>query len=148
MIILPLKSRPCLAELSMHLRGIDRDASSMARSQSSRFSNEANRKVLLLDCRRYRCAWPDPKEGFGQHPLLRPDGRNLDPEKVWSLTEDAAYGLFVDFRWADNSGNPYCPRCGCLEPWVCKFLEANQAFVVIEAVSFFFRELSCGRYYR
>lgn len=39
------------------------------------------------------CAWPDPKEGFGQHPLLRPDGRDLDPEKVWSLSEDDAYGL-------------------------------------------------------
>lgn len=64
-----------------------------------------------------RCAWSDPKEGFGQHPLLRPDGRNLDPEKVWSLTEDEAYALFVDYRWADNGGKPYCPRCGCLEPY-------------------------------
>jgi transposase-like protein len=48
---------------------------------------------------------------------LRPDGRNLDPEKVWSLSEDDAYSLFVDFRWADNGGKPYCPRCGCLEPY-------------------------------
>jgi hypothetical protein len=48
--------------------------------------------------------------------LLRPNGRNLDPERVWSLSEDAAYGLFVDFRWADNGGKPYCPRYGCLEP--------------------------------
>ncbi|MFW8645473.1 hypothetical protein ACOJBO_37090 [Rhizobium beringeri] len=44
---------------------------------------------------------------------MRPDGRDLDPEKVWSLPEDDAYGLF-DFRWADNNGKPYCPRCGCL----------------------------------
>ncbi|QPB24627.1 transposase (plasmid) [Rhizobium sp. 007] len=34
-----------------------------------------------------------------------------------SLPEDNAYGLFVDFRWADNGGDPYCPRCGCLEPY-------------------------------
>ena len=40
-----------------------------------------------------------------------------DPEEVWSLSEDDAYGLFVDFRWADNAGEPYYPRCGCLEPY-------------------------------
>lgn len=39
--------------------------------------------------------------------MLRPDDRDLDPEKVWLLSEDDAYGLFVDFRWADNGGKPY-----------------------------------------
>ncbi|MBB4440731.1 hypothetical protein M2310_004151 [Rhizobium leguminosarum] len=42
-----------------------------------------------------QCAWPDPKDGFGQHPLLRPDGRKLDPKKIWSLSEDDAYGFLV-----------------------------------------------------
>jgi transposase-like protein len=80
---------------------------------------------------------------------LRPDGRDLDPEKVWSLTEEDAYGLFADFRWADNGGNPYCPRCGCLEPYSvrrrrfrCSEPECRAEFSVTSGTVFANRKLS------
>jgi hypothetical protein len=80
---------------------------------------------------------------------LRPEGRNLDPEKVWSLSEDDAYGLFVDFRWADNDGKPYCPRCGCLKPYSvrrrrfrCSEPECRAEFSVTSETVFANRKLS------
>ena len=88
-------------------------------------------------------------DGIGQHPLLRPDGRDLNPEKVWSLSEDDAYGLFIDFRWAYNGGNPYCPRCGCLEPYSvrrrrfrCSEPECRAEFSVTSGTVFANRKLS------
>ncbi len=30
------------------------------------------------------------------------------------MTDDAAFETFKAIRWADNGGEPYCPRCGCL----------------------------------
>jgi hypothetical protein len=81
--------------------------------------------------------------------LLRPDGRNLDPEQVWSLSEDDAYGLFVDFRWAKNAGTPYCPRCGSLEPYSvrrrrfrCSEAECRAEFSVTSGTVFANRKLS------
>ncbi|RDJ03255.1 IS1595 family transposase [Rhizobium grahamii] len=80
---------------------------------------------------------------------MRPDGRDLDPEKVWSLTEGDAYGLFVDFRWADNGGKPYCSRCGCLEPYSvrrrrfrCSEPECRAEFSVTSGTVFANRKLS------
>ncbi len=41
----------------------------------------------------------------------------LIPRRSGAQTEDDAYDLFVDFRWADNGGEPNCPRCGCRGPY-------------------------------
>ncbi len=30
------------------------------------------------------------------------------------LSEDEAYATFKAIRWADNDGEPFCPRCGCV----------------------------------
>lgn len=30
------------------------------------------------------------------------------------MTADAAFETFKAIRWADNGGEPYCPRCGCV----------------------------------
>ncbi|NLS07679.1 transposase [Rhizobium sp. P32RR-XVIII] len=79
----------------------------------------------------------------------RIDCWDLDPEKVWSLTEDDAYGLPVDFRWADNSGKPCCRRCGCLEPYSvrrrrfrCSEPECRAEFSVTSGTVFANRKLS------
>lgn len=29
------------------------------------------------------------------------------------LTDDEAFQTFKSVRWADNAGEPYCPKCGC-----------------------------------
>jgi hypothetical protein len=57
--------------------------------------------------------------------------------------------LFVDFRWADNGGKPYCPRCGCLEPYSvrrrrfrCSEPECRAEFSVTSGTVFANRKLS------
>jgi len=44
------------------------------------------------------------------------------------MSDDEAHAAFKAIRWADNGGEPYCPRCGCLTVyamgtrrlWKCK----------------------------
>jgi hypothetical protein len=31
------------------------------------------------------------------------------------MSDEEAHAKFVAIRWADNDGQPYCPRCGCLK---------------------------------
>ncbi len=48
-----------------------------------------------------------------QHFLLSAQARTLSLAKVMRLTEDEAYEMFRQIRWAGNDGEPFCPRCGC-----------------------------------
>jgi transposase-like protein len=70
--------------------------------------------------------------GFGvavsQHFLLSAAARTLSLSAVARMTDDEAAATFQRIRWADNRGEPYCPRCGCLDNrklatrpvWKCK----------------------------
>ncbi|MFT4089613.1 MAG: IS1595 family transposase [Asticcacaulis sp.] len=49
-----------------------------------------------------------------QHFLLSAAARTLSLAKVMRMTADAAFETFKAIRWADNGGEPYCPRCGCV----------------------------------
>jgi transposase-like protein len=31
------------------------------------------------------------------------------------MTDEEAHATFTHIRWADNDGQPYCPRCGCVK---------------------------------
>jgi transposase-like protein len=33
---------------------------------------------------------------------------------VARLSDDEAFGILKGIRWADNNGEPYCPRCRCI----------------------------------
>ena len=48
-----------------------------------------------------------------QHFLLSAKARTLSLTEVLRLTEDEAYEAFKQIRWAENDGEPFCPRCGC-----------------------------------
>lgn len=70
--------------------------------------------------------------GFGayvaQNFLLSAAARTLTLSAVARLSDDEAAATFQRIRWADNGGQPYCPRCGCLDArklatrpvWKCK----------------------------
>jgi transposase-like protein len=70
--------------------------------------------------------------GFGafvsQHFLLSAAARTLSLSAVARMTDEEAHSTFQRIRWADNGGEPYCPRCGCLDNrklatrpvWKCK----------------------------
>jgi hypothetical protein len=63
-----------------------------------------------------------------QHFLLSAAARTLSLSAVARMSDDEAAATFQRIRWADNDGQPYCPRCGCLDArklatrpvWKCK----------------------------
>jgi transposase-like protein len=70
--------------------------------------------------------------GFGafvpQHFLLSAAARTLSLSAVARMSDEEAHATFQSIRWSDNGGEPYCPRCGCLDArklatrpvWKCK----------------------------
>lgn len=65
---------------------------------------------------------------MSQHFLLSAKARNLSLTTVARMSDDEAHATFKAIRWADNGGEPHCPRCGCLTVytmatrrlWKCK----------------------------
>ena len=65
---------------------------------------------------------------MAQHFLLSAAARTLSLSAVARMSDDEAAATFQRIRWADNGGEPYCPRCGCLDArklatrpvWKCK----------------------------
>jgi transposase-like protein len=51
---------------------------------------------------------------MAQHFLLSAKARTLSLAKVMRLSDDEAFETFKAIRWADNGGEPWCPRCGCV----------------------------------
>ena len=51
---------------------------------------------------------------MAQHFLLSTQARTLSLAKVLRLSDDEAFQAFKAIRWADNDGEPYCPKCGCV----------------------------------
>jgi len=51
---------------------------------------------------------------MSQHFLLSAKARTLSLAQVMRLTDDEAFNLFCGLRWADNGGEPVCPKCGCV----------------------------------
>jgi hypothetical protein len=49
-----------------------------------------------------------------QHFLLSSRARSLTLGQVLRLSDEEAHRKFVEIRFADNSGKPFCPRCGAV----------------------------------
>lgn len=47
-----------------------------------------------------------------QHFLLSSKARTLSLAQVMRLSEDEAWKMLVALRWAENGGEPSCPKCG------------------------------------
>lgn len=50
-----------------------------------------------------------------QHFLLSAAAKTLSLSAVARMSDEEARDAFKGIRWADNDGEPYCPRCGCLQ---------------------------------
>ncbi|MEQ9639966.1 MAG: IS1595 family transposase [Alphaproteobacteria bacterium] len=70
---------------------------------------------------------------MSQHFLLSAQARTLSVAKVARMTDEEAREVFRAIRWADNDGQPYCPRCGCVAVyehasrpiWSCQACQAQ-----------------------
>lgn len=52
---------------------------------------------------------------MSQHFLLSATAKTLSLSAVARMSDEQARATFQSLRWADNAGEPYCPRCGCLK---------------------------------
>ncbi len=52
---------------------------------------------------------------MAQHFLLSAAARSLSLSAVARMSDEEARITFQRIRWADNGGEPYCPKCGCLD---------------------------------
>ena len=89
---------------------------------------------------------------MSQHFLLTAAARSLSLAQVLRLSDEEAHAKFVEIRWSDNSGQPYCPRCGARDVygyhsrpiWRCK--ECGKQFSVTSGTLFHSRKLAIRDY--
>jgi transposase-like protein len=63
------------------------------------------------------------------------------------MSDEEAWGKFIEIRWSDNGGQPYCPHCGCLDVyafrcrpiWRCR--ECGRQFSTTSGTLFHSRKL-------
>jgi transposase-like protein len=79
---------------------------------------------------------------MAQHFLLSAKARTLSLTSIMRMTDDEAHARFQQIRWADNGGEPFCPRCTCTAVytyaarriWKCK--RCNHQFSVTSGTIF------------
>lgn len=54
---------------------------------------------------------------MAQHFLLSAAARTLKLKDVYRMSDDQAFEAFAAIRFAENGGEPFCPECGCTEPY-------------------------------
>lgn len=52
-------------------------------------------------------------EDMAQHFLLSALAKTLSTKQVARMSEEEAYEAFVQIRYAETNGEPYCPHCSC-----------------------------------
>src|SRR6478672_4064139 len=87
-----------------------------------------------------------------QHFLLTSAARSLSLAQVLRLSNEEAHVKFVEIRFADNEGKPFCPRCGAVNvyiiptrrTWQCK--ACKKQFSVTSGTIFASRKLPIRDY--
>jgi transposase-like protein len=87
-----------------------------------------------------------------QHFLLTAAARSLSLGQVLRLSDEEAHAKFVAIRFLENSGAPFCPRCGCVDvytiptrrTWQCK--ACKKQFSVTSGTIFASRKLPIRDY--
>lgn len=54
---------------------------------------------------------------MAQYFLLSAKARTLKLRAICRLSDDDAFALFTAIRFAENGGEPFCPDCGCCDPY-------------------------------
>src|SRR5271166_4732909 len=84
--------------------------------------------------------------------LLSSRARSLSLGQVLRLSDEEAHAKFVEIRFADNDGSPFCPRCGAVNvytiptrrTWQCK--GCKKQFSVTRVTIFASRKLPIRDY--
>jgi transposase-like protein len=54
---------------------------------------------------------------MAQHFLLSAAARTLKLRDVYRMSDEQAHQAFTAIRFAENGGEPFCPACGCCDPY-------------------------------
>jgi transposase-like protein len=89
---------------------------------------------------------------MAQHFLLTAAARSLSLKAILRMTDDEAHARFQAIRWADNGGEPFCPRCECTaiytyaarRIWKCR--DCQHQFSVTSGTIFASRKLPVQDY--
>ncbi len=89
---------------------------------------------------------------MSQHFLLSAKARTLSLTAIMRMSDDEAHSRFQAIRWADNGGEPFCPRCeftgiytyAARRIWKCK--ECGHQFSVTSGTIFASRKLPIRDY--
>jgi transposase-like protein len=57
---------------------------------------------------------------MSQHFLLSKEARTLTLGAVARMSDQEAEAVFRRIRWAENDGEPHCPKCGCVIVYDCR----------------------------
>lgn len=57
---------------------------------------------------------------MAQHFLLSAGARSLSIVNIMKMSNDDAFNLFKNIRWSDTNGNPVCPCCGSMNPYIIR----------------------------
>jgi hypothetical protein len=49
--------------------------------------------------------------------LLSAKARTLRLREIYRMSDDEAFALFAEIRFAETGCEPFCPDCGCLKPY-------------------------------
>jgi transposase-like protein len=87
-----------------------------------------------------------------QHFLLSAAARTLSLKAIFRMSDDDAHATFTAIRFAQNGGEAFCPRCGCVAVytyaarriWKCK--GCNHQFSVTSGTIFASRKLAIRDY--
>jgi hypothetical protein len=55
-----------------------------------------------------------------QHFLLSSAARTLTLASVVRMSDEEVERVFIRLRWASNSGEAYCPHCGCMTVYMAR----------------------------
>jgi len=89
---------------------------------------------------------------MAQHFLLSTAARSLSLASVARMSEEEAREAFQRIRWADNKGEPFCPKCGCAAIYryqtraVFRCKECRHQFTVTSGTIFASRKLPVRDY--
>jgi transposase-like protein len=89
---------------------------------------------------------------MAQHFLLSAAARSLSLKAILRMTDSEARARFQAIRWADNGGEPFCPRCECTKIfayasrpiWKCR--DCGHQFSVTSGTIFANRKLPIQDY--
>lgn len=90
---------------------------------------------------------------MSQHFLLSPAARTLSLRTIMRMADADAFGMFQTIRFADNGGDPFCPRCGAVKVYTLaetpirwKCAACRRKFSVTSGTLFHSRKLAIREY--